>query len=384
MTEQERNALLPAGLRDILPPDAAFEAAIVERLMALIGARGYERVKPPLIEFEEGLLSGAGVALAPQTFRLMDPASQRMMGVRADITPQIARIARTRLVNSPRPLRLSYAGDVLRVRGSQLRPERQIFQVGAELIGSPAPAADAEIIALAISILTELGVPDLSVDLTVPRLVPAVLDLHDLDPDSLAQLREALDRKDPRQVGTLAGAAAPILTTLISATGPVAKALETLKAIDLPEAAEVERERVEEVVSLLHRLVPDVGITLDPVEHRGFEYHTGIGFTVFSKQATGELARGGRYRVKSDSQQDQGERATGVTIYVDAVLGTLAPENTNRRILLPLDAAPADAPKLRAGGWVTVSALEESADLRNEAVRLNCSHFLGSSGPEAV
>ena len=150
MTELERNALLPAGLRDVLPNDAAFEAEMVERLVAFLAARGYDRVKPPLIEFEDGLLSGAGVAVAPQTFRLMDPVSQRMMGLRADITPQIARIAGSRLALAPRPLRLSYAGEVLRVRGSQLRPERQIVQVGAELIGSAAPTADAEIIVMAV------------------------------------------------------------------------------------------------------------------------------------------------------------------------------------------------------------------------------------------
>ena len=120
MTELERNALLPAGLRDVLPSDAAFEAEIVERLVAFLAARGYDRVKPPLIEFEDGLLSGAGVSVAPQTFRLMDPVSQRMMGLRADITPQIARIAGSRLAQASRPLRLSYAGEVLRVRGSQL------------------------------------------------------------------------------------------------------------------------------------------------------------------------------------------------------------------------------------------------------------------------
>ena len=97
MTENEKNALLPAGLRDVLPSDAAFEAKIVEQIVTFFGQNGYDRVKAPLIEFEDGLLSGAGVALAPQTFRLMDPVSQRMMGVRADITPQIARIARTRL-----------------------------------------------------------------------------------------------------------------------------------------------------------------------------------------------------------------------------------------------------------------------------------------------
>jgi ATP phosphoribosyltransferase regulatory subunit len=128
--------LLPQGLRDLLPPDASFEAAAVERLLAAFAARGYERVKPPLIEFEDDFLKAAGVDVARQTFRLMDPQSHRMLALRSDITPQVARIAATRLKEAPRPLRLSYAGQVLQVSGSQLRPERQFGQAGVELIGA--------------------------------------------------------------------------------------------------------------------------------------------------------------------------------------------------------------------------------------------------------
>ncbi len=136
MNEPANRALLPAGLRDILPPFAEYEAKVVGRLAKYFTAHGYERVKPPLIEFEESLLSEAGAAMAPHSFRLMDPVSQRMLAVRADMTLQVARIATTRLANAPRPLRLSYAGQVLRVRGSQLRPERQFGQAGIELIGA--------------------------------------------------------------------------------------------------------------------------------------------------------------------------------------------------------------------------------------------------------
>src|ERR1700709_1806000 len=96
-------ALLPAGLRDLLPPDAETEASAVEALMTVFAAHGYQRVKPPLLEFEDSLLAGSGAAVAEQTFRLMDPNSQRMMGLRADTTPQVARIATTRLANAPRP-----------------------------------------------------------------------------------------------------------------------------------------------------------------------------------------------------------------------------------------------------------------------------------------
>src|SRR5260370_34645931 len=149
MNDAPHSALLPAGLYDLLPPEAEIEAAVTARLMGVLGAYGYERVKPPLVEFEETLLSGAGAAMASDTFRTMDPISHRMIGMRADITPQVARIATTRLASRPRPLRLSYAGQVLRVRGSQMRPERQVGQAGAQLNGAQGPAADGEAIAVA-------------------------------------------------------------------------------------------------------------------------------------------------------------------------------------------------------------------------------------------
>ena len=106
MNDLDQGGLLPSGLRDVLPPTAAQEAAAIENLIAFFELNGYERVKAPLVEFEEGLLSGAGAAIASETFRLMDPVSQRMMGIRPDITPQIARIATSRLADAPRPLRL--------------------------------------------------------------------------------------------------------------------------------------------------------------------------------------------------------------------------------------------------------------------------------------
>ena len=162
----------------------------------MLASHGYERVKPPLVEFEETLLSGAGSAMASDTFRTMDPISHRMVALRADMTPQIARIAATRLPHRPRPLRLSYAGQVLRVRASQMRPERQIGQVGAELIGAAGPAADVEAIAVAGEALTAVGVPHLSVDITLPTLVPAIAEAYGIAGERAAALRAALDHKD--------------------------------------------------------------------------------------------------------------------------------------------------------------------------------------------
>src|SRR5438552_6227862 len=216
MNDMPHPALLPAGLYDLLPPEAEIEAAVTARLMGVLGAYGYERVKPPLVEFEETLLSEAGAAMASDTFRMMDPISHRMIGVRADMTPQVARIAATRLLHKPRPLRLSYAGQVLRVKGSEMRPERQVGQAGAELIGAEGPAADVEAIAVAGEALQAVGVPHLSVDLTLPTLVQAIVEAYGLGGEREAALRAALDHKDAAAVAALAGEAGRLLAELIA------------------------------------------------------------------------------------------------------------------------------------------------------------------------
>src|SRR5713226_10040873 len=220
MNDAPHLALLPAGLYDLLPPEAEIEAAVTARLMGVLTAYGYERVTPPLVEFEETLLAGAGAAMASDTFRTMDPVSHRMIGLRADMTPQVARIAATRLKNASRPLRLSYAGQVLRIKGGQLRPERQIGQVGAELIGADGAAADVEAIALAAEALAGLGITGLSVDLTLPRLVPAICDSLGIAGRQAEIIRAALDHKDAAKLAETSGAAAPLLGKLLAAVGP--------------------------------------------------------------------------------------------------------------------------------------------------------------------
>ena len=370
--------LLPQGLRDILPPDAAFEARAVERLLASFAAHGYERVKPPLIEFEDGFLKAAGADVARHTFRLMDPESRRMLALRSDITPQVARIAATRLAHAPRPLRLAYAGQVLQVSGSQLRPERQFGQAGIELIGAEAPAADAEMVLLAAEALTDLGVAEPAIDLNLPTLVATVARSLGFDDAAVARLRSVLDRKDEAGVRPIAGSHADLFLALLRAFGPAEQALGRLDAIALPQAARGELAHLAEAVALIRRRAPALALTLDPVEHRGFEYQSGISFIFFAAGARGELGRGGRYRTEA------GESATGFTLYTDTLLRALPRPEPVRRVLVAPDAAPAETAKLREEGWVTVAALSEPADWEAEAHRLGCSHVLVGGKAKAV
>lgn len=381
MTDFAKKALLPAGLNDVLPPDAEVEVSAVERLMDVFSGHGYQRVKPPLIEFEESLLAGSGAAMAEESFRLMDPVSQRMMCLRPDMTLQVARIATTRLVGAPRPLRLRYAGQVLRVRGSQLRPERQFGQVGAEIIGVADAGADAEVILMAIEALADLGIPSLSVDLGMPPLVPAACAGYGIDDATATELRQALDRKDAAAVdaigAAIAGSAASIFAGLLAAAGPAADAMARLDDLDLPPAAATERAALAAVVNRVAAAAPDLTVTVDAVENRGFEYHTGVTFTFFAVGVRGELGRGGRY------QAGDGEPATGLTLFMDTVLRAMPAPAPERRVYVA-DNLPAEAgARLRGEGWITVVGYEDG-DGEAEARRLDCTHVLIDGRPVAV
>jgi ATP phosphoribosyltransferase regulatory subunit len=370
-------ALLPAGLRDLLPPDAETEAASVEALMDVFAGHGYARVKPPLLEFADSLLAGAGAAVAEQTFRLMDPDSQRMMGLRADTTPQVARIAATRLATAPRPLRLCYAGQCLLVRGSQLAPDRQITQAGIELIGPDSPAADAEIVLVGAEVLAAVGLTQFSFDLTVPTLSPALLDDAGIaGPDRLA-LTRALDRKDAASVQRHAGTLSATLSELLLAAGPADRALAALAAARLPPVARALADDLAATVAAIRARAPMLRLTIDPVEFRGLRYHTGVSITIFAPGRHEKLGRGGRY-LSGDA-----EPATGLTLYPDAILRVAPPRQPRPRMYVPLGADQDDAARLRRLGYATVAGLAPTDDAAAEAKRLGCTHILkqGAAAP---
>ena len=245
--------------------------------MDVFAAHGYQRVKPPLLEFEDSLLAGSGAAVAEQTFRLMDPDSQRMMGLRADTTPQVARIATTRLAGAPRPLRLSYAGQCLRVRGSQLAPgpaggpggdradrPRQPRGRRRNRAGRRRGAGRAR---------------------TDPRqLRPDHADAgagaagrggH--RPAGRAALAHALDRKDAAAVARHGGALAPILTDLLLAAGPPTARWPRWPRRRCPTPPRALADAAgRDGGGDPRRAPPTLRLTIDPVEFRGFRYETGV------------------------------------------------------------------------------------------------------------
>jgi len=229
-------------------------------------------------------------------------------------------------------------------------------------------------------------VPNLSVDLTMPTLVPAIADDFAIPRDKWAALRTALDHKDTAAVAALAGGAGTLLTELVAASGGAASARLALGRLQLPERARAERERLDAVLGGLVAAMPGLMVTVDPVENRGFEYHTGISFTFFARAATpsgalGELGRGGRYNAGDPATP---EPATGFTLYTDMILSILPHARRRRRLLLPLGANLARAAALREQGWITIGALAPAKDWSAEALRLECAYVLVDGEPAPV
>lgn len=369
-----RQALLPEGFRDQLAPKAEFEAALVRGLMDTFTSHGYDRVAPPVVEYEDSLLVGAGATRGEQMFRLMDPDTQRMMAVRADMTIQMSRLAATRLSESERPLRLSYTGNVLRTKGSQIRPTRQFVQAGIELIGSASLEAEFEVIAVAVEALTNAGVQSLSLDFTVAPLVQMLCEQHKLSDSDCALAFEALDAKDSGALDSLPNNARQQFDVLLASAGHAKTAIEGLRSLELKGAAGQLVARLGRLIAMVESELSNIQITVDPCESYGFEYKSGIGFSLFAKGSQSELGRGGRYLVNHANGTN--EEATGFSVYLDSVMAAVKMPVTAKRLFLPKGSDRAVCEQYRRDGWRTIQGLTDAADPANEAQRLGCSHML--------
>ncbi|MEN2786438.1 ATP phosphoribosyltransferase regulatory subunit [Sphingomonas qilianensis] len=343
-------ALLPEGFRDRLPPFADAAARLEAAILGAAYAHGYERTDPALAEFESGLAGRLKAARAQDAVRFVDPVSQATLAIRPDMTAQIGRIAATRMGHHPRPVRLSYAGPVLKLRASQLSPERELRQIGCELIGLDTVPAAVEVVRVAVEALEAAGVTGVSIDFTLPDLV-ATLAAGPLPLDAalVPTVRDRLDAKDAGGVAEIAPAYLP----LIEAAGPFDMAHDRLCALDAKGAL---TSRLDGLWRIAESVRGRVALTLDPTERHGFEYQTWLGFSIFADGVRGEIGRGGSYTIVHEDGAE--EAAVGFSLFADAIVAAGLGDIERRRLFVPLGTDPALAAAKRAEGWVTVAALE--------------------------
>ncbi|WP_253339891.1 ATP phosphoribosyltransferase regulatory subunit [Sphingobium sp. OAS761] len=369
-------SLLPEGLSDRLPPQAESSARLVRRVLDTVATHGYERVMPPLAEFEDTLTRRLKSMRPQDLVRAVDPVSQRNLAFRPDMTAQVGRIAATRLSAAPRPLRLSYAGPVIRLKASQLRPEREKLQLGAELIGSDSAAAAVEIVNVAIEALQAAGVTGITIDFTLPDLVDMLAaGPLPLDPSQIEAVRAELDAKDAGALVAIGPEAAAYLP-LIEATGPFHAAMTRLEAFSASVGGAID-SRIAGLRAIAKPIGWDITLTLDPTERHGFEFQNWFGFSIFAEGFIGEIGRGGSYAIASADGAD--EPAMGFSLYPDPLIDAGFGGDSPKRLFLPLGHDPARAAELRGEGWHTIAALSEGED----GAAHRCSHWLDGSEPRA-
>ena len=286
--------VLPDHFADVLPSEARHIEELRRGLLDIARGYGYELVIPPLLEHLESLLTGAGEALDLQTFKLVDQLSGRMMGMRADSTPQVARID-AHLLNRQGVTRLCYCGPVLHTRPGGPHATREPLQFGAEIYGHGGLEADLEALQLALDCLRAARVQTPSVDMADARIVKALLEGVALEGDLLARVHAALAAKDGSELRDLTrdfpASSRQGLLALIELYGDEEVLIEAQKALaPLPAV----RQALLNLKWLADHL-DGVRLSFDLADLRGYSYYTGARFSIYAQGANDALVRGGRY-----------------------------------------------------------------------------------------
>lgn len=378
--------LLPEGIEEILPPQAERLEQLRRKLLDLFRSWGYELIFPPFIEYLDSLLTGTGKDLDLETFKLTDQASGRLMGVRADITPQAARIDAHQLKRDV-PTRLCYLGTSLRTRSDGFGRSRAPVQIGAELFGHYGIESDCEVLCLMMAMLSLAGVEDVHLDLGHVGIFRGLSRQAGLERRQEQALFEVLQRKAAAEIESLlnefgiTGAMYEMLAGLAELNGPDAleRAESLLSGAD--RAVGEALAYLQKTVDLVHSRLPDVPVHYDLAELRAYHYQTGVVFAAFVPGSGHEIARGGRY----DHIGEAFGRSRPATGFSTDLLTLMrysggVDEVWTKRILVPFDPDPVLSERiaeLRGQGHVVVGMLPGQSDNPREMGCTDCLVWTG-------
>lgn len=371
-----RNWLLPEYIEDVLPAEAARIEALRRKLLDLFMVHGYQYVIPPMLEYMESLITGAGHDLDLATFKVVDQLTGRLMGVRADMTPQAARID-AHLLNHQGITRLCYAGSVLRTKPDGLAQTREPLQLGAELYGHAGIASDIEIQRLLIKALQAIGISQIHIDFSHVDVFGSLIEACQINPQLEQDLYAALQSKDQSAVAALSKdlnkTTREALLRLTELNGDQSVLTKALQVLPNTPAIKTAVESLMQVAEALSDL--DVTVSFDLSELRGYHYHSGIVFAAYAQGYKGPLALGGRYDEVGQSF-GRARPATGFSLDLRGVVTALPPAQSAMAIFAPAGTdkslnAKIDA--LRSEGHIVI---QELAGVASDTGELNCNKKL--------
>jgi ATP phosphoribosyltransferase regulatory subunit len=303
--------LLPIGFYDLLGDEAKLNQETINLLLSGFYANNYQLIKTPLVEFEESLLDKDSKwrKIDDQSFKMVDNFSGKTLVLRSDITPQIARLVATKLNNSPMPLRLCYVGDVLKMKNDDLYADRQLTQVGIELIGEDSCASNLEVIDISLSALKKIKLSNLTINFCCPNFLDILLD--EINFKNANDLRIALVNKNISAIKNLGGELSADLITLALESKNFHKINESLEKFSLNESTKRQINNWQKTIEDVQKNHPEIGFSLDIFGDDEFLYHNQIGFSIFADEFSYPITRGGRYMI------NQNISAVGSTIYIN-------------------------------------------------------------------
>jgi ATP phosphoribosyltransferase regulatory subunit len=373
--------LLPEGVEEILPPKAQKLEQLCRTIIDLLSTWGYEFVIPPMVEYLESLLTGTGEDLDLKTFKLTDQLSGRLMGIRADITPQVARID-AHLLKRDTPTRLCYLGSVLHTRPGKSGETRAPLQVGAELYGHSGVASDIEIVKLMLATLKQVGINQTYIDLGHIGIFRTLSSDSSLSAAQQAEVFEALQRKAKDELKSLykawkvTDAASNALLELVDLNGDITVLDEAKKLLGKLSRDSV--QCIDEIKALAESITgqSDVSINVDLAELRGYHYHTGMVYTAFVPGEGEGLAFGGRYD-DIGSAFGRARPATGFSTDVKSLLKHQTTVNkTASRIYAPATLDTELHKKIKALRESGNIVIEELDGQQASASEMNCDQQL--------
>ena len=367
---QKKN-LLPIGFKDILASDANIQFEYGKKLLKNFDSWGYSFIEPPIIEYEKTLSDTKNKLSNKKTLSFFDPLTKEKISLRPDITTQLARIAEDRLFGLPKPLRLCYFGDVFRADKPKLSSDRQFKQAGVEIIGSKNLLADIEIITLSLDSLKKINFKKISLDINLPIILEKIFDDFKISLAKRVNLRKFVEKKNIQEIYNFNIKLFNILKEIIDSSGPVKKNLKKIQKIKLgSNAKKVIKDFIKICSYLIKKNYDEYRISVDLLDHRGFEYYTGTTFSIFCLDSSKEVCRGGRYLTAKDKD------AVGTTFFLNQFLqfkNTL--ENNKKKILVSYNSIfDKNLFELRKKGWVTIQNFSSKND--NKIAKLHNCKFI--------
>ena len=360
----KNNYLIPEGFKDHVDFNTNVEHDYKNKIIDYFITNGFDLVKTPLLEFYQDNTTNC--------FLIESKSKKKKIFIRDDITPQIIRVVSSRLKNKSRPLKLCYYGEVVRQKGTMLRPERQFLQVGSEIIGSKSIFADIEIISLAYKSLKEIGIKNITLELTSKIFLNEIFS-NIKDNNSLKKIKAYIRQKDKKNSLSLIKNKKDklFLETLFSLNGNFNDLIKKLNSLRVSELAKVEVENIKKIVKKINFKKNDQ-VVLDFTEFDNKKYHDGIKFTFFAKNVRGEIASGGRYKIINDFKE---ESAVGFTCFMDTVLRASSFDNSSKKILIPSDTNDNIRDILVKKNYILYSFFGDISDKTFLAKKYHCSHI---------